>query len=895
MKWFSSKINNHFLSIPFLCTCFLALVLCSCGASKNEHNISLENLRVNQVSNALSVSTEQPTFSWAISSDQANFEQSKYKVRLYSSRNSLNLGNSSFDSGWIESSQSSGVTLNNLSLEPDKLYYWNVQIMDSLGNMSKTSNSNFFTTQRKLNWPNGFIDGENNSRYSFLRNEFYVDEKGIDKCILYITAKTSGISKQYVYNAYLNGNFVGLGPIVKAQNSNIIYYNSYDVTDFIHDGQNVIGMQNLDNDGLSAQLCAYTNDGDCLVLTDTGDDAFDWKFLAGNLVFREKSATDIGTGYYSALSEDIDATIYPFGWNDLGYNDANWKDTLHFENDSMYKFSAYYSENVKRNYIQFTNVKKQANGDWLCDLGKEIIGGIKFVCKSIPSEQEIKLYFGEEIDENGNVQYVMNTTNRYEYNWKLKEGDQTLETTGMLGYRYVCISNLPTDDFQLFGVALYQCELESSSFESSDNSLNKMYDFFKYTSKVTNQDLYVDSQTRERAPYEGDTFIEQSTSYVFSDNYSLSRFSIEYLINNRTWPAEYPLLMIESVLQDYLYTGDISFARRCYSQLQSRLPLDSELDTSIMLYHAPVSTSSGFNRLLFDWPEIERDGYLYEETEYSTLWNSVIVGAFENMSKIATALGLDSDADSYHIRSLQIKSSLLRNLFNSNESIFYDGLRKDCSLINHSAQHSMVFALYYGVYDSLQTAKQMAEKILDDGVKVSIYASYFLFNGLSRVDCDDIALKLLESKGLRSYYNVMENLGATITPEAWDESLKENMTYSHTWGSGGSTAIMNGVFGIKPLSAGFSNFEIKIQTGNLLSASIKLPTIKGEIEVGYTKDNQTTILNLEIPENTHSILKIQTTDSSIAKIIVDGEKSNYSQIDGFISVKFSSGEHTVAF
>ena len=68
------------------------------------------------------------------------------------------------------------------------------------------------------------------------------------------------------------------------------------------------------------------------------------------------------------------------------------------------------------------------------------------------------------------------------------------------------------------GWAMHQeFDEEDSDFVSSNDLLNREYDMSKYTMKMTNQDLYTDSQARERKAYEGDLLVNSNTSYAVQD------------------------------------------------------------------------------------------------------------------------------------------------------------------------------------------------------------------------------------------------------------------------------------------------------------------------------------------------------------------------------------------
>ena len=71
-------------------------------------------------------------------------------------------------------------------------------------------------------------------------------------------------------------------------------------------------------------------------------------------------------------------------------------------------------------------------------------------------------------------------------------------------------------------------------------------------------------------------------------------------------------------------------------------------------------------------------------------------------------------------------------------------------------------------------------------------------------------------------------------------------THSHPWATVPMSAIATGLMGIKPLSPGWTNWTIKISPGNLTTASIVLPTPKGNIEANYTRMDKTAKLVMQL-------------------------------------------------
>ena len=111
----------------------------------------------------------------------------------------------------------------------------------------------------------------------------------------------------------------------------------------------------------------------------------------------------------------------------------------------------------------------------------------------------------------------------------------------------------------------------------------------------------------------------------------------------------------------------------------------------------------------------------------------------------------------------------------------------------------------------------------------SVYGSQFLLESLYEAGEADHALSLLVSDQLRSWRNMSEKVGSTVTLEAWDPSLKPNLDWNHAWGAAPANLIPRHLMGIEPLEPGFKRFRVRPQTASLDHAKIKLPTPKGPV------------------------------------------------------------------
>ena len=762
------------------------------------------------------------------------------------------------------------------------------------------------TSGTALTVPTGLGTGARLSMYlsekgnfMFARNEFELPaEKNVEKAIVSVTAKSPEAARQYVYNLYMNGEFVGLGPARFGKD--ILYYNTFDVTDLLNSGTNVIGAINYTTTEKQflLQMTLYYEDGGREILLNTGSDYMDWKVLDGTNAFGD-NGTSIGTGYFTAAAENINAAVFPYGWDQVGYDDSAWSVPVRGGNIvGSYTLEPYTADNVKRHLVDSVNVVDKGNRNYFIDLGKEIVGGVYLDIDS-PSAGKITVAVGEELSADNTVKYNMRTGNNFIEYWTLKTGSQVIQNIGMKTFRYIEISNCPVALTQenVKGIAMYQdFDDNASSFTSSDNDLNRIYEFCKYSIKATNQDLYVDSQSRERRAYEGDVIINMLSSYSYEADYSLARFSIEYLNDDPTWPAEYKLFSVITSWLDYEYTGNKDSLVKYYDTLKDKLYFSqlTAFGTDYLLKRV-TSANNTWDAILVDWPESERDSYSFSSAEYNTVFNAVAYGAYRDMAKIAEVVGNVEDAQAYAEYAEKIKTGMIAQLYDEEKGAFLDGLDSSKNKLNHYAQHATAFALAYGIYEDQEMAEKMADYISTNGLKTSVYGSFFVLEGLYNAGDGSAAMDIMTGNGTRSWLHVMDDLGATMATEAWDPANKTNMTYSHPWGSAPGSQITRGIFGIMPIEAGFKKFQIKFQPGDLTKASITTPTVKGTVGADFDLTGKNGFMgSVTIPCNTTAEVSVPVTSKDSNYIAVNGKVMKADRVNGYLTLELGSGTYQLA-
>jgi hypothetical protein len=148
----------------------------------------------------------------------------------------------------------------------------------------------------------------------------------------------------------------------------------------------------------------------------------------------------------------------------------------------------------------------------------------------------------------------------------------------------------------------------------------------------------------------------------------------------------------------------------------------------------------------------------------------------------------------------------------------------------------------------------------------------------------DYGLKLLTSTSERSWYNMIR-VGSTISLEAWDNKYKPNQDWNHAWGAAPANIIPRKLMGIEPLEPGFGKIRIKPQPGNLASAEIKCPTIRGDVLMSFKNQPQQLFsLNLVIPANTTAAVYLPFW-SKTQKVILNGTPIKFRQEGNFAIIE----------
>lgn len=381
----------------------------------------------------------------------------------------------------------------------------------------------------------------------------------------------------------------------------------------------------------------------------------------------------------------------------------------------------------------------------------------------------------------------------------------------------------------------------ASSFESSDETLNAVWELCKYTIKATTAfGVYIDGE-RERIPYEADAYINQLSHYACDLDPRVARYTVEHLLAHPTWPTEWSLHMPMMAAADYEATGDPVLAVKNYDALKKKLLMDKAREDGLLRASAIV-----------DWPGGERDGYNDGKAdpkqrqqvgpEINTVANAFYFHALERMAQLARAVRKDGDARDLAAKAKQVYEAFNAKFFDAGRGIYIDGGGS-----SHASLHANMFPLAFGLVPAERQAK-VAEFVQSRGMACSVYGAQYLLEALYLSGKDNYAMELMTSKGDRGWWHMIE-LGSTMTLEAWDAKYKGNLTWNHAWGAAPANIITRFVLGVRPLEPGYRKILIAPQPGTLKFARGKVPTAKGPVMVNVRNEGRFAV-EVEIPAGT---------------------------------------------
>lgn len=286
-------------------------------------NIAVAEMRCEWSINPAGIDADRPRFNWILHSNRRGERQTAYQVCVASSEALLQAETpDQWDSGKVVSDQSANVRYQGRKLSSGAVYFWKVRCWDSGDRVTDYCHPATFEMGLldENQWQGQWIGADKNISSPLLRKEFKLTKEPV-RARTYI----SGLGW---YELYLNGRKVGdhvLDPATTDYDRQILYA-TYDVTDFLLNGSNAVGVM-LGNGWYCAPSALRYGDSPRLLMQ------MNIEFIDGtevSVISDETWKISDGPIRHNDLygGERYDARLEKTGWPCPDYNDADWRGAI---------------------------------------------------------------------------------------------------------------------------------------------------------------------------------------------------------------------------------------------------------------------------------------------------------------------------------------------------------------------------------------------------------------------------------------------------------------------------------------------------------------------------------------------------------------------------------------
>ena len=843
----------------------IPLLLIFAGCSDKQSQISLYDLRVENLTEPAGIGTTIPGLSWKIRSGTNGTSQKAYELLVASNTDLLNEGKADlWNSGKISSPSSVLVPYSGKGLHSRSLCYWKVRIWDNRNHVSGWSPVGSFSVGllEKSDW-NAFYIGlpgkENNIVSPQLRKTFTLSEIG-KKIFLHVN------SLGY-HEVYVNGSKAGdkvLTPAVSqfSKRSHVI---TYDISPLLKEGRNDIvfwigsgwyskGLPGVgyDRPFVRAQAEQLNDDKwETILSTDST-----WSG-------RNSGYSTVGTwrsGDYGG--EKIEASLLLPDLSASSLDAAEWS-SVFSAHDITYDASPQTTEmNSIREQLAADTVLPFGEGKWLIDMGKTLTGWSEIHFPDLSAGQELTLEYSDHFDKDGTLK---DQGQMDKYIASGKKGEFFLNKFNYHGFRYITISNLKTAPLRkdITGYLIHTDYRLASTFECSDPELNKIHNMIFYTLRCLSLggDL-VDCPQIERLGYGGDGNASTLTAQTM--------FDLEPLYSNwlqawadcirddggmpHTAPNPYAAgggpywcgFIITASWKTFVNYGDTRVLEKYYPVMQKWLGYAEKNSPKGLLEPWPDTDYRGW--YLGDWAVPEGTDQT-DKSSVSLVNNCFMSVCYGTMQKIAAILGKGQESEMYKEKQEHIKDQINKKLFNANTHLYGSG-----------SQIDLTYPLLAGIVpDSLKgvVRKNLLNEIeVNHGghiacglVGIPVFTEWAVQNSEA-----DLMYSILNKKDYPGYLYMIEN-GATTTWEHWNGARSR----IHNCYNGIGSWFYQALGGIQPdeKSPGYNHFVIKPEIpAGITWVNTSKETPYGTISVKWKLENGSLRMDIEVPAGSTATIAI---------------------------------------
>lgn len=698
------------------------------------------------------------------------------------------------------------------------------------------------------------------------RKKINIDDLG-EEFIIHVSADNR-------YRLFINGESVCFGP-ARGDLHNW-YFETLDIAPYLKKGENVIAAT-VWNMGVNAPVAQISNQTGFILQGNTPKEEVintngSWR-VVNNTSYtacsldngaRLRAYMVVGPGDY------VEGKYYPWGWQNLNYNDDDWKRAIYLAHPTFLSYGTDNLWNLTPRNIPLMEESLQRMKE--VRLAKNIAVSNEFLKGSksiiIPPNTEgtilidqgfnttafpllkttqgknsfIKLTYAEALfDDNmqkGNRDEVGDRKIVGNYDVFLPDGGESRSFSPLWfrTYRYIELEiktqeeELILEDF--YGMYTGYPFKSVASFESNDPTMRDIWDVGWRTARLCAGETYYDCPYYEQLQYPGDTRIQALISLYVTGDDRLMRKAILDFYNSRTpigltqgrYPSSrlqiippYSLYWISMIYDYWMHCGDDQFVSQFLPAIHSIL--------------------SWYERHIDDNVDMLGGMGWWNFTDYTDVFpNGVAPGSNDGNSSVLTlhyaytlnqaiklfeSFGDDCLAEKYATISNRIRKGTMDACFDTIKGVFGDTPDK-----KSFSQHVSIMGVLSQAIEGDKAREVMNRVVHDETLgPVTFYYRFYLTQALKQVGLGDLYYPSL------SFWRDMLAIGLTTFAEKPEPARSD----CHAWSASPLYDYFAVICGIKSKSSGFEEIEIAPSLSDLKEINASMPHPKGEIKVKLQK------------------------------------------------------------
>ncbi len=376
------------------------------------------------------------------------------------------------------------------------------------------------------------------------------------------------------------------------------------------------------------------------------------------------------------------------------------------------------------------------------------------------------------------------------------------------------------------------------NFACENSAMNTLWQKSLRTLYVTMRDNFMDCPDRERAQWWGDVTNEMNLTV-----YSLSHSSYElYTKGVKTMlsyvdPETKVLQTVVPIKNDYfelpcqqlagvcgfwtyyMYTGDTEYVKTVYPYAVDYVNLWN------MQANGLVEHRSGS----WDWQDW---GERIDVEPLENAWYYYALSCVKNMAQLLGDEKTASEFDS-RMKSLYTAYQTLwtGEGYKSKDNDGYDDRGNAVAVLSGLCPEENYGAIRNIIFNIRNSSPYMEYYVLESLCKAGEFA-------------------LAEQRMCERYKEMIEEDYSTL----WENWIKKDGTSNHAWTGGPLVIMSKHIAGIKPITAGYGEFEVKPQYGLHKNISCTVPSVAGDIKLDISSADGKTAINLVYPEKSEVVL-----------------------------------------